>query len=685
MIKAQPYVSFVEQPQERGYRFRYESEGATHGGIQGDNTKKSKKTYPSVQVHNFRGNVKVVVQLVTTDLQPILHPHKLVGKHCKYGFYVQDFQPNDKMTFTLQGLSIIHVTKKEVPELLAKRIEDDKIFKSEILRASDLSYEQPWSQEIDENTSKNIAMNAVKLKVSVYLTDAESGRIMTPNPFWAYSNIVHDSKCTNGTNLKITRIDKKEGCCTGGDEIFLLCEKVQKNDIEVRFYETNAQGELVWEDFGKFGVQDVHKQFAIVFRTPAYHDTKIIRDVTVFMQLRRKQEREASNSISFVYVPERSEMASIARKRAKRLPSSLNPSHPSHFPHQPDHSNNISQGRTFNGGEFPNIPDSMPKQNSGPMEYSYEHLLCTIFPEQVEQGWSPGPMNDALNEIDQLICNYMPSEESNGGDSGIDSSETPYESPLPDIGSFEGSDNFDIDNLKVDDLESDAAPASPHPIQSETSPKNRLRNICSTQLQFLKTLCPMNVDYETTLYVAVLCGELFIPSVAFLLKAGEKLSIRDERKNTPLHIAIRQRYSVNFIRILLQAQDISDCINSPNIDGQTPLHLAVSSNNLPVVEALICGGAKLNIENSKNGRTPLYLAVNNQYHEIVEVLVNHVDNVDLADGSGYTPLAVAVLNNDLKSANMLIQAGADPDELQDDGLPIILSDLSEKVEIYLNN
>lgn len=28
--------------------------------------------------------------------------------------------------------------------------------------------------------------------------------------------------------LKICRMDKYSGCCTGNDEVFLLCEKVQK-------------------------------------------------------------------------------------------------------------------------------------------------------------------------------------------------------------------------------------------------------------------------------------------------------------------------------------------------------------------------------------------------------------------------------------------------------------------------
>lgn len=77
-------------------------------------------------------------------------------------------------------------------------------------------------------------------------------------------------------------MDKTCGTVLGGDEIFLLCDKVQKgknrrsflpdrrpplkhpimllcstDDIEIRFYEEDEGG---WEAFGDFSPTDVHKQ-----------------------------------------------------------------------------------------------------------------------------------------------------------------------------------------------------------------------------------------------------------------------------------------------------------------------------------------------------------------------------------------------------------------------------------------
>jgi hypothetical protein len=73
-------------------------------------------------------------------------------------------------------------------------------------------------------------------------------------------------------------MDKNAGCCVGNDEVFLLCDKVQKGlfshlefanilnpvhvveDISVRFYEEDDEGNVSWEANGSFGANDVHRQ-----------------------------------------------------------------------------------------------------------------------------------------------------------------------------------------------------------------------------------------------------------------------------------------------------------------------------------------------------------------------------------------------------------------------------------------
>lgn len=51
---------------------------------------------------------------------------------------------------------------------------------------------------------------------------------------WAISQLSPDShtslcvEAPNASNLKIVRMDRTAGCVTGGEEIYLLCDKVQK-------------------------------------------------------------------------------------------------------------------------------------------------------------------------------------------------------------------------------------------------------------------------------------------------------------------------------------------------------------------------------------------------------------------------------------------------------------------------
>lgn len=70
------------------------------------------------------------------------------------------------------------------------------------------------------------------------------------------------------------------------------------DDIEVRFFTQT------WEARGSFSQADVHRQVAIVFRTPSYCDTSITSPITVHMQLRRPTDQEVSEPMEFRYLPD---------------------------------------------------------------------------------------------------------------------------------------------------------------------------------------------------------------------------------------------------------------------------------------------------------------------------------------------------------------------------------------------
>lgn len=93
------------------------------------------------------------------------------------------------------------------------------------------------------------------------------------------SEPIFDKKAMS--ELVITKLSHCSAPVSGGREVILLCEKVAKEDIAVRFYEEQPDGQVVWEANGDFQHNNVHKQVAITFKTPAYRDIQTDQTVKV--------------------------------------------------------------------------------------------------------------------------------------------------------------------------------------------------------------------------------------------------------------------------------------------------------------------------------------------------------------------------------------------------------------------
>ncbi|KAH0622877.1 hypothetical protein JD844_025697 [Phrynosoma platyrhinos] len=70
-------------------------------------------------------------------------------------------------------------------------------------------------------------LNVVRLCFQAFLCD-EHGNCMLPLPP-VISNPIYDNRAPNSAELRICRVNKNCGSVKGGDEIFLLCDKVQKD------------------------------------------------------------------------------------------------------------------------------------------------------------------------------------------------------------------------------------------------------------------------------------------------------------------------------------------------------------------------------------------------------------------------------------------------------------------------
>ncbi|XP_019625505.1 PREDICTED: nuclear factor NF-kappa-B p105 subunit-like [Branchiostoma belcheri] len=337
-MQGQPYLQITEQPKSRGFRFRYGCEGPSHGGIPGVHSEKNRKTYPSVKIVGYQGYARIVVTLMTNEDQPRPHAHYLVGKQCNEdGFCVVQVGPKD-MSATFRNLGVLHVTKKNVPSILEKRKMKELVAARRcqetgkiILDFDNLSEddsnkyitEQDKRQIVKESQeqAKQMDLSAVRVCFQAFLQDENGTYTRTLQP--VISDAVFDSKAPNASTLKICRMDRHSGCVTGGDEVFLLCDKVQKDDIQVRFYEEadeSTNGGSEWEAYGDFGPADVHRQFAIVFKTPLYHNVAIERPISVHVQLRRKSDGELSDPKPFTYQPQQFDKEEIGKKRKKTVP-----------------------------------------------------------------------------------------------------------------------------------------------------------------------------------------------------------------------------------------------------------------------------------------------------------------------------------------------------------------------------
>lgn len=102
----------------------------------------------------------------------------------------------------------------------------------------------------------------------------------------------------------------------GGKEILLFCEKVNKDDIEIRFFQ-EVDGRVVWEGHGDFQPSDVHKQYGICFRTPRYTNLETEENIAVKMQLRRPSDGAVSDPRPFDFTPIDGGRSFWAAKRMK--------------------------------------------------------------------------------------------------------------------------------------------------------------------------------------------------------------------------------------------------------------------------------------------------------------------------------------------------------------------------------
>ncbi|XP_051535984.1 transcription factor RelB homolog isoform X2 [Myxocyprinus asiaticus] len=288
-----PEIVVVEQPKERGMRFRYECEGRSAGSILGASSTDINKTLPAIEIQGPIDNIKnvtVTVSLVTKDIPYRPHPHCLVGKDCSDGICVIHINPHSSCRHSFANLGIQCVRRKELDASLQKR------------RNKNIDpFNTGHSKSIED-----MDMNVVRLCFQCELERKDGDRIhLAP----VVSNPIYDKKATTTAELKINRLNVIRGPCTGKTEIYMLCDKVQKDDIDIIFSLED------WEAKAEFAQTDVHRQIAIVFKSPPFREQNIYEEVEVNVCLRRLSDRMDSEPVKFTYIPDNADPYGVNRKR----------------------------------------------------------------------------------------------------------------------------------------------------------------------------------------------------------------------------------------------------------------------------------------------------------------------------------------------------------------------------------
>ncbi|XP_033224833.1 embryonic polarity protein dorsal-like isoform X2 [Belonocnema kinseyi] len=292
-----PYIKILEQP-STGIRFRYEIEGRSAGSIPGRRSTPDQKTYPTITIVGYTGKMSVVVSCVTAEDNPAIkprpHPHNLVGKqNCEHGFCKVKLK-GDNMTVPFQNLGIQCVKRKDVEKSLSIR----KTFGVD-----------PFNTGFAHSKTRgNFALNKVRLCFQGFilkkLEDGTTGCIpLDP----VVSEPILERKATSGLN--IFKMSHYSASVAGGLEMIILCDKVSKEDIQIRFFEERPDS--VWEAYADFQPTQVHYQHAIYFRTPKYNNQEITEPVTVQVQLTLRNKPERGPPRDFEMLP----LANVGLKR----------------------------------------------------------------------------------------------------------------------------------------------------------------------------------------------------------------------------------------------------------------------------------------------------------------------------------------------------------------------------------
>jgi uncharacterized protein len=146
-----------------------------------------------------------------------------------------------------------------------------------------------------------------------------------------------------------------------------------------------------------------------------------------------------------------------------------------------------------------------------------------------------------------------------------------------------------------------------------------------------------------------------IEAAKILISHGAKIDARDAANHdTALVYGIRDgKFTI--------AEYLLEAGADPNIAdrrGFTPLHVAVTRDDIRIAGSLLDHGAQINARTQGDGRTPLMIAAAAGFEEMVELLLSRGADPSIVDSAGKPPLERAVECHRSGVVDILRKAGS---------------------------
>ncbi|XP_072269322.1 uncharacterized protein [Pyxicephalus adspersus] len=191
---------------------------------------------------------------------------------------------------------------------------------------------------------------------------------------------------------------------------------------------------------------------------------------------------------------------------------------------------------------------------------------------------------------------------------------------------------------------------------------------------------------ETAMHVAAQYGN--IKMISALIDEGGEVTWQSKAQENALHTAIRHCHLPIAERILSylsnekSEDDALCCLNQPNQDGETPLHLAAAlakdsihfeEEDVKIVRLLLEHGADISYTTTMSGETPLHYCARTGNKEVLSEMISHIgasriqQTMNKQAKNGWSPLLVAAEKGHTSVVKILLQNHARVDVFDEHG------------------